>query len=93
MSSKVVLTKKWEKYLTRLAQDYKVTPSDVVNQLCEWAFADAESKEQFRDWLNDTYPSEEKAEEAAEEAGTEAAEEEEEYETEAEEESDEHREY
>ncbi len=91
MSSKVVLDKKWEKYLARLAQDYKVTLSDVVNQLCEWAFADAEGKEQFRDWLYDTYPSEEEAEEAAEEAGEEAAEEEEEYEAETKEESDEHR--
>ncbi len=87
------MDKKWVKYLGRLAQDYKVTLSDVINQLCEWAFSDAEGKEQFRDWLNETYPSEEEAEETAREAGEEAAEEEEEHENEAEEESDEHLQY
>ncbi len=89
INGKVYLNEKWEKFLRRLAENYKVTLSDVVNQLCEWAFSEAEGKEQFRDWLHETYPSEEDAEETAREAGEEAAEEEDE--EKSEQESDEHR--
>jgi hypothetical protein len=82
---------KWESFLKHLADDHKIDLNAVVRELCEWAFSDSESKEQFSIWLDEAYPAEEEAEEEAKAAGEEAAEDEEEHEEESEEESHEHR--
>ena len=82
---------KWEQFLKRLADDHGIDLNAVVSQLCEWAFSDPESKEQFRIWLDEAYPAEGDSEEEARAVGEEAAEEEEETEEESEEESHEHR--
>ena len=91
VGSSISLPAKWEQFLKNLADDHYVDLSAVVRQLCEWAFSNPESKEQFRIWLDETYPAEGHAEEKARAAGEEAAEEEEEIEEESEEESHEHR--
>jgi hypothetical protein len=91
VESSVSLPTKWEQFLKHLADEHKIDLNAVVKELCEWAFSDSESKEQFSIWLDDAYPAEEEAEEEAKAAGEEAAEEEEEYEEESEEESHEHR--
>jgi len=78
-------------FLKNLADDHKVDINAVVSQLCEWAFSNPESKEQFRIWLDDAYPAEGEAEDKAKAVGEEAAEKEEENEEESEEESHEHR--
>jgi hypothetical protein len=80
---------KWEQFLKRLADDHGIDLNTVVSELCEWAFSDPESKEQFKVWLDEAYPPKGDAEEEARAAG-EAAEEEE-REEESEEESHEHR--
>jgi hypothetical protein len=87
----VSLPAKWEQFLKNLADDHDIDLNAVVSQLCEWAFSDPESKEQFRIWLDEAYPAEGDAEEEARDVGEEAAEEEEEAEEESEEESHEHR--
>ncbi len=91
VGSSVSLPTKWESFLKHLADDHKIDLNAVVKELCEWAFSDSESKEQFSIWLDEAYPAEEEAEEEAKAAGEEAAEEEEEKEEESEEESHEHR--
>jgi hypothetical protein len=87
----VSLPEKWEGFLRRLADDHGIDLNTVVSELCEWAFQEAEDKEQFKVWLDESHPSKGESEEAAKAAGEEAAEEEEEYEEESEEESHEHR--
>jgi hypothetical protein len=87
----VSLPARWEQFLKRLADDHEIDLNAVVSELCEWAFSDPESKEQFKVWLDEAYPSKGEAEEGARAAGEEASEEEEEYEEESEEESHEHR--
>ena len=87
----VSLPIKWEQFLKLLADDHEIDLSTVVSELCEWAFSDPESKEQFKDWLDEAYPPKGDAEEEARAVGEEAAEEEEEREEESEEESHEHR--
>jgi hypothetical protein len=87
----ISLPAKWEQFLKNLADDHDIDLNAIVSQLCEWAFSDPESKEQFRIWLDDAYPAEGEAEEEARAVGEEAAEEEEEIEEESEEESHEHR--
>jgi hypothetical protein len=84
---------KWEVFLRRLADDHGIDLNAVVSELCEWAFQDADDKEQFKVWLDESYPSKGESEEAARAAGEEAAEEEEEYEEESEEESHEHKQF
>ena len=91
VGSSISLPAKWEQFLKNLANDHYVDLGAVVSQLCEWAFSNPESKEQFRIWLDDAYPAEGDAEEEARAVGEEAAEEEEEIEEESEEESHEHR--
>lgn len=86
----VSLPAKWEEFLKHLADDHKINLNTVVSELCEWAFSDAEDKEQFKVWLDEAYPPEGKAEDEARAVGEEAEEEEEENETESEEESHEH---
>jgi hypothetical protein len=85
------LPPRWEQFLKHLADDHEVDLNTVVSELCEWAFSDPESKEQFKDWLDEAYPPKGDAEEEARAVGEEAAEEEEEREEESEEESHEHR--
>jgi hypothetical protein len=87
----ISLPAKWEQSLKDLAEDHDIDLNAIVSQLCEWAFSNPESKEQFRIWLDEVYPAEGEAEEAARAVGEEAAEEEEEIEEESEEESHEHR--
>jgi hypothetical protein len=87
----ISLPAKWEPFLKNLADDHDIDLNAVVSQLCEWAFSDPESKEQFRIWLDDAYPAEGDAEEEARAVGEGAAEEEEEIEEESEEESHEHK--
>jgi len=82
---------KWEQFLKRLADDHGIDLNTVVSEICEWAFSDPESKEQFKVWLDEAYPPKGEVEEGARAAGEEAAEEEEEREEESEEESHEHR--
>jgi hypothetical protein len=85
------LPAKWEQFLKHLADDHEVDLNAVVSELCEWAFSDPESKQQFRVWLDEAYPPKGDAEEAARAAGEEASQEEEEREEESEEESHGHR--
>ena len=87
----VSLPAKCEQFLKRLADDHGVDLNTVVSELCEWAFSDAESKEQFKVWLDEAYPKKGEAEDEARAAEEEAAEEEEEREEESEEESHVHR--
>ena len=82
---------KWEQFLKHLADNHEIDLNTVVSELCEWAFSDSESKEQFKVWLDEAYPQKGEAEDEARAAGEESAEEEEEYEEESEEESHEHR--
>jgi len=82
---------KWEQFLKRLADDHGIDLNTVVSELCEWAFSDPESKEQFKVWLDEAYPPKGEVEDEARAAGEEAAEEEEERGEEPEEESHEHR--
>jgi hypothetical protein len=91
VGSSISLPAKWEQFLKNLADDHYVDLDAVVSQLCEWAFSNPESKEQFRVWLDDAYPAEGDAEDEAKAVGEEAVEEEEETEEESEEESHEHR--
>ena len=87
----VSLPAKWEQFLKHLADDHEININTVVSELCEWAFSDSESKEQFKVWLDEAYPPKGDAEEEARDAGEEATEEEEENVEESEEESHEHR--
>jgi len=82
---------KWEQFLKHLADNHEIDLNTVVSELCEWAFSDTESKEQFKVWLDAAYPPKGEVEDEARAAGEEAAEEEEEREEESEEESHEHR--
>ncbi len=91
VGSSISLPEKWEQFLKNLADDHYVHVDDVVSELCEWAFSNPESKEQFRIWLDNAYPPEGEAEDEAKAVGEEAAEEVEETEEESEEESHEHR--
>jgi len=83
----VSLPAKWEQFLKQLVDDHGIDLNTVVSELCEWAFSDPESKEQFKVWLDEAYPKKGKAEDEARAAGEEVAEEEEEYEEESEEET------
>ena len=87
----ISLPSKWEQLLKDLAEDHDIDLNAIVSQLCEWAFSNPESKEQFRIWLDEAYPAEGEAEEESRAVGEEAAEEEEESEEESEAESHEHR--
>ena len=81
---------KWEQFLKHLADNHEIDLNTVVSELCDRAFSDSESKEQFKVWLDEAYPQKGEAEDEARATGEEAAEEEE-YEVESEEESHEHR--
>jgi hypothetical protein len=91
VKSMVSIPERWEQFLKRLAEDHKIDLSAVISELCEWAFSDAEGKEQFEDWLDDAYPPKGEAEDKANAADEEIAEKEEETEEDSEEESHEHR--
>jgi len=87
----VSLPAKCEQFLKQLADDHQIDLNTVVSELCEWAFSDPESREQFKVWLDEAYPPKGEAEDKARATGEEAAMEEEEREEESEEESHEHR--
>ncbi|MCJ7561350.1 hypothetical protein MUO79_12165 [Candidatus Bathyarchaeota archaeon] len=87
----VSLPAKWEQFLKLLADDHEIDLNTVISELCEWAFSNPESKEQFKVWLDETYPPKGEAEEKASAADEEIAENEDEKEEESEEESHEHR--
>jgi hypothetical protein len=89
--SMVSIPERWEQFLKRLADDHKIDLNAVISELCEWAFSDAEGKEQFEDWLDDAYPQKGEVEDKASAAEEEIAEKEEETEEDSEEESHEHR--
>jgi hypothetical protein len=82
---------KWEKFLKNLARDHEIDLGTIVSELCDWAFSDPESKEQFEAWLDETYPATGEAEEEARAEDEETVEDEEESEEAFEEESHEHR--
>ena len=83
----VSLPAKWEQFLKQLTDDHEIDLNTVVSELCEWAFSDPESKEQFKLWLDEAYPQKGEAEDKARAAGEETAQEEEEYEEESEKET------
>ena len=91
VKSIVSIPERWEQLLKRLADDHKIDLNAVISELCEWAFSDAEGKEQFEDWLDDAYPPKGEAEDKASAADEEIAEKAEETEEDSEEESHEHR--
>ena len=91
VKSMVSIPERWEQFLKRLADDHQIDLNVVISELCEWAFSNAEGKEQFEDWLNDAYPPKGEAEDKASAAEEEIAEKEEEADDESEEESHEHR--
>ena len=91
VKSMVAIPERWEQFLKRLADDHQIDLNAVISELCEWAFSDAEGKEQFEDWLDDAYPPKGEAEDKASAADEEIAEKEEEADDESEEESHEHR--
>ena len=91
VKSIVSIPERWEQLLKRLADDHKIDLNAVISELCEWAFSDAEGKEQFEDWLDDAYPQKGEAEDKASAADEEIAEKAEETEEDSEEESHEHR--
>jgi hypothetical protein len=83
----VFLPAKWEQLLKHFADDHEIDLNTVVSELCEWAFSDPKSKEQFKVWVDEAYPPKGEAEEEARAAGEEATEKEEEIEEESEEET------
>ena len=85
------IPERWEQFLKRLADDHRIDLNAVISELCEWAFSDAEGKEQFKDWLDDAYPPKGEAEDKASAADEEIAEKAEEADDESEEESHAHR--
>jgi hypothetical protein len=91
VKSMVSIPERWEQFLKRLADDHQIDLNVVISELCEWAFSNAEGKEQFEDWLDDAYPPKGEAEDKASAAEEEIAEKEEEADDESEEESHEHR--
>ena len=91
VKSMVSIPERWEQFMKRLADDHQIDLNAVINELCDWAFSNAESKEQFEEWLDDAYPPKGEAEDKASAADEEIAEKEEEADDLSEEESHEHR--
>jgi len=65
----VSLPEKCEQFLKHLADDHRIDLNTVVSELCEWAFSDPESIEQFKVWLDEAYPRKGEAENEARAAG------------------------
>jgi len=91
VKSMVAIPERWEQFMKRLADDHQIDLKAVISELCNWAFSDAEGKEQFEDWLDDAYPPKGEAEDKASAADEEIAEKAEEADDLSEEESHEHR--
>ena len=87
----VSIPERWEQFMKRLAADHQIDLNVVISELCDWAFSDAEGKEQFEDWLDDAYPPKGEAEDKASAADEEIAEKAEKADDLSEEESHEHR--
>lgn len=92
-SFSVSLPAKWDAFFKRLADEHDVDVSKVISGLCEWAFSNAEYKDQFEVWMDKAYPKKGEAEDKAEAEGEEESEVEEENVDEAEEELHEDRDY
>ena len=88
---KVSLQAKWEQYLKSLAEGHQTDLNNIINEMCRWAFSNAEGKTQFEAWLDDAYPPKGDAEDKENVADEEASENEEEAEEESEEEAHEDR--
>ncbi len=93
VNSNVVLPVKWEQFLKQLADSHQVDLNSVINELCTWAFSNAEGKKQFEEWMNDAFPPKGEAEDKARAEGARERANEEEMEEEAEEEVHEDRNY
>jgi len=63
----MALPRKWEKFLKRMADDHAIDLNTLVNELLEWAFSEPEGKEQFKTWLDESYPPKGEAEEESHE--------------------------
>jgi hypothetical protein len=55
-NSTIPLPAKWEKFLKQLTADQQVELNSIINELCEWAFSNSESKRQFEAWQDSAYP-------------------------------------
>jgi hypothetical protein len=93
IKSTISVPAKWEKFLKQAADDHQVDLDAIISELCEWAFSNSDSQEQFEIWLDRIYPPKGEAEDKASAKGEEANETEEENEDEAEEEVHEDRDY
>jgi hypothetical protein len=65
--------------------------NNIINEMCRWAFSDAEGKTQFEAWLDDAFPPKGFVEDKENLLGEEASENEEEAMEDSEEESHAHR--
>ena len=64
------LPAKLEQFLKGLANGHEIDLNVVVSGLYGWAFSEAESKEQFKIWLDEAYPPTGDAKEARAMRGT-----------------------
>ena len=90
---KVSMEEKWTQYLKSLADDHQTDLNNVINELCQWAFSNSESKKQFESWLDSAYPEKGEAEDKEMDTDEETSENEEEREEASEEEAHEDRDY
>jgi hypothetical protein len=90
---KVSMEEKWTQYLKSLAEDHQTDLNNVINELCQWAFSNSESKKQFESWLDNAYPEKGEAEDKEMDADEETSENEEAKEEASEEEAHEDRDY
>jgi hypothetical protein len=88
---KISLQAKWEQYLKSLAEGHQTDLNNIINEMCRWAFSDAEGKTQFEAWLDDAFPPKGFVEDKENLLGEEASENEEEAMEDSEEESHAHR--
>jgi hypothetical protein len=90
---KISLQAKWNQYLKSLADDHQTDLNNIINEMCRWAFSDAEGKTQFEAWLDDAFPAKGDAEDKEMDKDEEASENEEAKEEISEEEAHEDRNY
>lgn len=89
----VTLPAKCEEFMQKLANDHRIEISNVLSELCVWAFSVPEGKKQFEAWLDDAFPQRGEAADKAKVAGARAREREQEAEEATEEEAHEDRDY
>jgi hypothetical protein len=93
VSCNVTLPLKCEEFLQKLANDHQIEVSNVLSELCVWAFSFPEGKKQFESWLDDAFPSRGEAADKARAAGTREREREQAVEEASEQEAHENRDY